>query len=266
MTLHVIDRIAVEDEGEGDAVVCVHGLGGSSQHLDAADAGAGAAPRRSASTCRAARARSASRGRSRSSATSRRCSIGLRPAERRRARTGSAIRWAPSSASTSRWRSPKLVRSIALFGPLIAPPDAGRTAIRRAPPRRARRHGRHARDRARPAQRRDLRRHAPALAAGRRLRAREPDAPGRRRLCAQLRSAGRARRPRRSSASRRRCCWSPATRTASRRRRRCARWPTGCTRARSTRVVVLPRCGHWTPIERPDECQRELRDFLADQR
>jgi pimeloyl-ACP methyl ester carboxylesterase len=33
--------------------------------------------------------------------------------------------------------------------------------------------------------------------------------------------------------------------------------------ARSTRVVVLPRCGHWTPIERPDECQRELRDFLA---
>jgi pimeloyl-ACP methyl ester carboxylesterase len=34
-------------------------------------------------------------------------------------------------------------------------------------------------------------------------------------------------------------------------------------RASSTRVVVLPRCGHWTPVERPDECQRELRDFLA---
>jgi 3-oxoadipate enol-lactonase len=33
--------------------------------------------------------------------------------------------------------------------------------------------------------------------------------------------------------------------------------------ARSTRVVVLPRCGHWTPLERPEECQRELRDFLA---
>jgi pimeloyl-ACP methyl ester carboxylesterase len=30
MTLHTIDRIAVEDEGDGDAVVCVHGLGGSS--------------------------------------------------------------------------------------------------------------------------------------------------------------------------------------------------------------------------------------------
>ena len=34
-------------------------------------------------------------------------------------------------------------------------------------------------------------------------------------------------------------------------------------RAASTRVVVLPRCGHWTPVERPDECQRELREFLA---
>jgi pimeloyl-ACP methyl ester carboxylesterase len=29
MTLHVFDRVVVEDEGEGDAVVCVHGLGGS---------------------------------------------------------------------------------------------------------------------------------------------------------------------------------------------------------------------------------------------
>ena len=35
---------------------------------------------------------------------------------------------------------------------------------------------------------------------------------------------------------------------------------------RNARVVVLPRCGHWTPIERPDECARELRDFLAAQR
>jgi pimeloyl-ACP methyl ester carboxylesterase len=34
-------------------------------------------------------------------------------------------------------------------------------------------------------------------------------------------------------------------------------------RAASKRVVVLPRCGHWTPVERPEECQRELRDFLA---
>lgn len=29
MSLHIIDRVAVEDEGEGEPVVCVHGLGGS---------------------------------------------------------------------------------------------------------------------------------------------------------------------------------------------------------------------------------------------
>ena len=28
-------------------------------------------------------------------------------------------------------------------------------------------------------------------------------------------------------------------------------------------VLVLPRCGHWTPVERPEDCQRALRDFLA---
>ena len=36
--------------------------------------------------------------------------------------------------------------------------------------------------------------------------------------------------------------------------------------AASTRVVVLPRCGHWTPVERSEDCQRELREFLAAQR
>jgi pimeloyl-ACP methyl ester carboxylesterase len=36
--------------------------------------------------------------------------------------------------------------------------------------------------------------------------------------------------------------------------------------ARSVRTVVLNRCGHWTPVERPDECMRELRQFLPAQR
>ncbi|HEU0204882.1 MAG TPA: alpha/beta fold hydrolase [Burkholderiaceae bacterium] len=30
-----------------------------------------------------------------------------------------------------------------------------------------------------------------------------------------------------------------------------------------TRVEVLPRCGHWTPLERPVECQRLAREFYA---
>lgn len=30
-----------------------------------------------------------------------------------------------------------------------------------------------------------------------------------------------------------------------------------------SRATVLTRCGHWTPIEKPAECSRELGDFLA---
>jgi pimeloyl-ACP methyl ester carboxylesterase len=36
--------------------------------------------------------------------------------------------------------------------------------------------------------------------------------------------------------------------------------------AKTVRIVILPRCGHWTPVERPDECARELREFLGSQR
>jgi pimeloyl-ACP methyl ester carboxylesterase len=37
-------------------------------------------------------------------------------------------------------------------------------------------------------------------------------------------------------------------------------------RIRNASVVVLNRCGHWTPIERAEECSRELREFLGRQR
>lgn len=33
-------------------------------------------------------------------------------------------------------------------------------------------------------------------------------------------------------------------------------------RMQHARCVVLNRCGHWTPIEKPHECVRETRDFL----
>ena len=267
MTLHLIDRIAVEDEGEGDAVVCVHGLGGSIEHLHAADAGAGAPSRRSASTCPAAAARSAVEG----PLTIERfvetlLSVCTR-LERRRARTGSATRWAPSSASTSRCAQPKLVRSLALFGPLIAPPDAARDGDPRARRQGARRRrGRHARDRARrcvqAAISADTRQRSPLAVAFVRESLMRQDPRG---LRAHLRGARRRASRRRSSGSRRRCCSSPATRTASRRRSG-ARDGRQLHAAKSARVVVLPRCGHWTPIERPEECARELRDFLASQR
>jgi pimeloyl-ACP methyl ester carboxylesterase len=36
--------------------------------------------------------------------------------------------------------------------------------------------------------------------------------------------------------------------------------------AKGVRTVILHRCGHWTPIERPEDCGRELREFLPAQR
>jgi hypothetical protein len=35
------------------------------------------------------------------------------------------------------------------------------------------------------------------------------------------------------------------------------------SRLRESRVVILPGCGHWHPIELPDECQRLAADFIA---
>lgn len=34
-------------------------------------------------------------------------------------------------------------------------------------------------------------------------------------------------------------------------------------RIRGARVTVLPRCGHWTMLEKPDECHDLLRRFYA---
>jgi len=35
------------------------------------------------------------------------------------------------------------------------------------------------------------------------------------------------------------------------------------TRIAGSRVEVLPRCGHWTPVEKPEECTALLRSFYA---
>lgn len=37
-------------------------------------------------------------------------------------------------------------------------------------------------------------------------------------------------------------------------------------RIRSSRLIVYPQCGHWTTFERSEECTRDLRDFLSSRR
>src|SRR4051812_41598863 len=128
MSLHVFDRTVVEDEGEGDAVVCVHGLGGSTNTFT---------PLMPA-LARHRVVRVDMPG----SARSQRVEGPLTIARFVHTLISVCTRldvarahWVGHSLGTIVCQhlavtAPKLVRSLALFGPLIAPPDAARAAIR----------------------------------------------------------------------------------------------------------------------------------------
>ena len=108
------------------------------------------------------------------------------------ARTWSRIRWARSSPQHLAAMHPTVVRSLALFGPLLAPPDPARANIRARGPEGAQRRRRgHAGDRRRAGAGGDVFDVEAEAACRGRLRARVADAPDARRLCAQLRGARR---------------------------------------------------------------------------
>ena len=227
MTFHLIDKIAVEDEGDGDAVVCVHGLGGSSNTWTPL----------MGVLARHRTIRIDMPGSARSHAVGGPLSIerlmeavadGVRAAQRGaralpRAFDGHHRRPAPRGRPAEAGAQPGAVRAVDGADRRCAHehPRSCRESARR-------RRGRHAGHRADADERRDLRRLAAAHAGRRGVRAREPDAAGRRRLRAQLRGArrragddGRAHRSADLARHRRR-------RHRSRRRKRCARWPNGC--------------------------------------
>ena len=130
MALHFIDKIAVEDEGEGDAVVCVHGLGGSSNtftplmgalaryrvvRLDLPGSARSHAVGGPLSIERLAEAV---------------LSVCARLAVTRAHLLGHSMGTIVCQHLAA--AHPKLVRSLALFGPLIAPADAGARRSARA--------------------------------------------------------------------------------------------------------------------------------------
>ena len=128
MTTVTASGIVAEVEGDGVPVVMIHGLGGTSQHLPAADGGAPRLPGRADRPAgQRAFARSGGR-RHRSAASPRPCSA-LQAARRRRRPTSSAIRSAPSSASRS---PPTQPSAVALAGAVRRPRRAGRGDARRA--------------------------------------------------------------------------------------------------------------------------------------
>jgi 3-oxoadipate enol-lactonase len=264
MALHLFERVAVEDEGEGDVVFCVHGLGGSSNtfttlmpaltrhrviRIDLPGSGRSQRVEGALSIQRFVDAV---------------LSICTRLNVARAHFLGHSL--GTIVCQHVAIAAPNLVRSLALFGPLMAPPDPARAALR-----------------------------------ARAAKARDEGVAGMQAIAetlvtASLSSDSRARLPlavafvreslmRQEGEAYGRTCeaLADATPAAVENLALPVLLVTGSDdgvappqavramaerfhRARSMRVAVLPNCGHWTPIERAEECQRELRDFLSSQR
>jgi 3-oxoadipate enol-lactonase len=260
MAFQLIDRVAVEEEGEGPAVVCVHGLGGSSNtysplmpamarhRVIRIDLPGSARSQRVEGVLSIARY---------VGAILNVCSrLGVTRAH-----------WVGHSMGTIVCQHiaadhPKMVASVALFGPLVAPPDAARTAMTaRAAKAREGASGMHeiTQTLLGVALSADTRERFPLATAFVResLMRQDPDAYAR--SCEALATAPGAAVDRIEApvllvtGDEDGVAPPQAVRTMADK----------LHKARNVRVVVLPRCGHWTPIERPDECRRELREFLA---
>jgi pimeloyl-ACP methyl ester carboxylesterase len=264
MTLHLIDRIAVEDEGQGDAVVCVHGLGGSSNtftplmpalvrhrvlRVDLPGSGRSQAAEGPLSIARFVEALAMVCSR-----------LGITRAHFVAHSMGTIVCQHLAVAQ------PKLVRSLALFGPLAAPTDTARNGIR-ARAGKARSEGTAGMQDIteallQGALSNDTRQRLPLALAFVRESLMRQSGEAYARSCEALAEA---------QAADVSGCRLPVLLVTGDEDgvappqgvRSLAERFHGAT---SARVVVLPRCGHWTPIERPEECTRELREFLAAQR
>ena len=261
MTLHVFDRVVVEDEGEGAAVVCVHGLGGSSNTFTPLMSGL---------------------------ARNRVIRIDL-PASSRSQRAEGDItieRFVDTVQSVCArlnidrvhlvghsmgtivcqhvaLAAPRLVRSLALFGPLLAPPDTARASLRQRGAK-ARADGAAAMQDIAQAMVQaslsaDTRQRLPVAVAFVResLLRQQGECYGL--TCDALAEAKAAdvqgiEAPVLLVTGEEDVVAPPqAVRAIAER----------FQKVRDLRTVLLPRCGHWTPIERPEECARELRAFLS---
>jgi len=264
MALHVFDRVVVEEEGEGDAVVCVHGLGGSSNTFT---------PLMPAlARHRVIRVDLPGSGRSSRAEGPLTIERFVETLLSACNRLGVArAHWIGHSLGTIVCQhlavaSPKLVRSIALFGPLIAPPEPARVAMR-ARAAKARNEGiagmhEIALGLVNAALSADTQQRSPLAVAFVRESLMRQDSDGYARTCDALAEASAAAVERIEApvllvtGDEDGVAPPQAVRVMAEK----------LHSAKSTRVVVLPKCGHWTPVERPEECGRELRDFLGAQR
>ena len=260
MSFQLIDRIAVEEEGEGPAVVCVHGLGGSSNTFT---------PLMPAmARHRVVRVDLPGSGRSQRAegglTIERYVATTLDVCDRLKV---TRAHWVGHSMGNIVLQHiaaahPKRVASLAMFGPLITPPDAARTAIKaRAAKAREGAAGMQeiAQALLQTSISADTRERLPIAVAYVRESLMRQDGDAYARSCEALAEAQPAAVDQIEApvllvtGDEDGVAPPQAVRAMADRLHRAA----------SKRVVVLPRCGHWTPVERPEECQRELRDFLA---
>lgn len=260
MAFHLIERIAVDDEGEGPVVVCLHGLGGSSNTYT---------PLMSA-MARHRVVRIDLPGSGRSQRVEGPLSIEgyveavLRVCERLNV---TRAHWVGHSMGTIVVQhiaasQPKAVASVALFGPLIAPPDAARVAMKaRAVKAREGVEAMHEITTAllNAALSADTRERQPVAVAFVRESLMRQEGESYARSCealagAQAAAVDKIEAPVLLVTGDEDGVAPPQSVRAM---------ADKLHGAKNTKVVVLQRCGHWTPIERPEECQRELREFLS---
>jgi 3-oxoadipate enol-lactonase len=253
-----IERIAVETDGTGEAVLMIHGLGGTSNVWTPL---LPAVARQ-----RTVRPDLPGSGRSHRvegplsierlvQAMQRVCSaLGLDRVHVAAHSLGTIVAFHLAASS------PRLVRSLALFGPLLCPPDAARAGIR-ARGAKARAEGEVgmqaiADQLVQSAISTETRTRRPvAVAALRELVMRQcPD--GYARSCDALADAQAA------DVSGIECPVLLVTGDEDMIAPAQAVRQIG-ERIRGARVTVLPRCGHWTPVEKPEECDDLLRRFYA---
>ena len=264
MSLHLIDRVAVDDEGQGDAVLCLHGLGGSGNTFT---------PLMPA-LARYRVLRVDLPGSARSQRVEGALSIERRVAVVQAVCVKLDIVWAHVVAHSMgcivaqhlALAAPTLVRSLALFGPLLAPADGARAAIR-ARGLKARSEGALGMHEitlalVNSALSAQTRQNSPLAVAFVRESLMRQDGASYARSCDALADAQPAAVERITApvllvtGDEDGVAPPQAVRSMAEKLHRAA----------SVRVVVLPRCGHWAPVERPEDCQRELGALLAAQR
>lgn len=255
MSTQLIERMAVEVDGQGDAVIFIHGLGGTSNVFTPQLQALGG-------RYRAARPDLAGSGRSPASGP---LSIGgFADAVVRLARVLGIERAHLVGHSMGTIvcqhmavNEPRLARSLALFGPLLAPPDPARQAMRdRAAKARAEGMAGIADAIVQGATSGDTKANNPvAVALVRELLMRQ-DAEGYARTCEAL-AAAKAADVRRIACPALLVTGDEDGVTSPSNARAMAEQISGA------RVMILNRCGHWATLERAAECSAALKEFLA---